>query len=148
LELAGRRDSAFKDSWELQNSSPTPTIGALSPVELKPASGIFDVLMQIDGIFHIIPFINPKCHDISPRADRLKGWYMKATSLTGTTIEVSMGFRYLFLLLDWITFFVVANFIAGYIQYCCIDGKYRIQVMWLGTKWMERLAKSSSFLRF
>jgi hypothetical protein len=32
---------------ELQNSSPTPTIVALSPIELKPASGIFDVLIQI-----------------------------------------------------------------------------------------------------
>ena len=44
---AGRRNSACKDSWELQNSSPKPTIGALSPVELKPASAIFDVLIQI-----------------------------------------------------------------------------------------------------
>ena len=50
LEPAGRRDSACKDSWELQNSSPTPTIGALSTVELKPASGIFDVLIQIQGL--------------------------------------------------------------------------------------------------
>ena len=30
LEQAGWRDSACKDSWELQNSSQTPTIGALS----------------------------------------------------------------------------------------------------------------------
>jgi hypothetical protein len=50
LEPAGRRDSACKDSWELQNSSPTPTIGSLSPVELKPASGIFVVLIQIQII--------------------------------------------------------------------------------------------------
>jgi hypothetical protein len=47
LEPAERRDNACKDSWELQNSSPTPTIGALSPVELKPAIGIFNVLIQI-----------------------------------------------------------------------------------------------------
>ena len=38
METAGRRDSVCNDSWELQNSSPTPTIGALSPVELKPAA--------------------------------------------------------------------------------------------------------------
>ena len=64
--------------------------------------------------------------------------------LTGTIIEVSMGF--LFILI-----FKLNNFSLPIL----LQDKYNIGVltvniefMWLGTKRVERLAKARSFLRF
>ena len=76
MEPAGRRDSACKDSWELQNSSPTPTIGALSPVELKPASGIFDVLIQIQIQNFLFSLFSKKINLYNIFLSRINDYYV------------------------------------------------------------------------
>ena len=76
----------------------TPTIGALSPVELKPASGIFDVLIQIQD-----------------------------TELEATKRPINLSFKYT-ACVDAVSFELLKNAIIHYYQHIIQNGGIKVKI--------------------
>jgi hypothetical protein len=76
----------------------TPTIGALSPVELKPASGIFDVLIQIQD-----------------------------TELEATKRPINLSFKYT-ACVDAVSFELLKNAIIHYYQHIIQNGDIKVKI--------------------